>query len=186
MMDKLREQIKRIHTFDEEDINLFVGFLNELTIKKGEYFLKEGQVSHYVAYLIEGLTMHYKLHEGVEIPCDFTKENEWLGYLKSFTNRTPSDMNIKTLEDTKLLVLSADNLRKLFELQPKFMLLKNYFTEQSFISNTQHSADLVMLSAKQRYHKFMQEKPDLLNRIPQYYIAAYLGMKPQSLSRIRK
>jgi hypothetical protein len=54
------------------------------------------------------------------------------------------------------------------------------------MSNAQHSADLAMLNGKDRYYKFMKEKPHLINRIPQYYIAAYLGIKPQSLSRIRK
>jgi ribosomal protein L10 len=54
------------------------------------------------------------------------------------------------------------------------------------MSNAQHSADLAMLSGKERYYKFVKEKPHLINRIPQYYIASYLGIKPQSLSRIRK
>jgi hypothetical protein len=77
-------------------------------------------------------------------------------------------------------------MQKLFEAQPKFMVLKDFYTETSFMSYARHGADLAMLSGKQRYYKFMQEKPHLINRIPQYYIAAYLGIKPQSLSRIRK
>jgi hypothetical protein len=130
--------------------------------------------------------MHYKIHDGVEIPCDFLPENEWVTYIKSFMHRIPSDMNIKALEDTQLLRLSYNNMQELFRLQPKFMALKNYYTELSFIQTAQHSADLSMLSARERYYKFMKEKPDLINRVPQYYIAAYLGIKPQSLSRIRK
>ncbi len=63
--------------------------------------------------------MHYKIYDGVEIPCDFTIENEWLGYLKSFTGRTPSDMNINALEDTLLLRLSAENMEKAFSIAAK-------------------------------------------------------------------
>jgi hypothetical protein len=86
-----------------------------------------------------------------------------------------------------LLRLSADNLDRLLEMEPaKVMKIKNYYTEQSFIKNTQHGADMAMLDAKQRYQKFVRENASLHNRIPQYYIAAYLGIKPQSLSRIRK
>jgi len=95
-------------------------------------------------------------------------------------------MGIKALEDMRILRLSATNMQLLFQAQPKFIALKSFYTEVSFMSNAQHSADLAMLNGKQRYYKFMNEKPHLVNRVPQYYIAAYLGIKPQSLSRIRK
>ncbi|HEX4850532.1 MAG TPA: Crp/Fnr family transcriptional regulator, partial [Puia sp.] len=157
------------------------------SLKKGDDILKIGQVCHHVSYIQSGLTMHYFLHDGIEIPVDFQGEGEWVSYLKSFMSRTISDMGIKTLEDTKLFRLSADNFQKLIDLDPgKVMKLKNFYTEQSFIKNTQHSADMAMLGAKERYQKFVNENPSLHNRIPQYYIAAYLGIKPQSLSRIRK
>jgi len=186
MHQNLIAEIKSVNNFSVEDIELFINHLDEFFVAKGEHFLQDGQISHYVAYVKSGLTMHYRIHDGVEIPVDFTIEDQWLGYLKSFSTRTPSDMNIKALEDTWLLRLSAENMEKVFQLQPKFMALKSYYTELSFISNTQHSANLAMLTAKQRYYKFMEEKPELVNRVPQYYIAAYLGIKPQSLSRIRK
>jgi hypothetical protein len=66
------------------------------------------------------------------------------------------------------------------------LALKTYYVEQSLMDKAQHSANLATLDARDRYYKFMREKPHLINRIPQYYIAAYLGIKPQSLSRIRK
>ena len=186
MIDELLTKIKSIGDFSEEEIYLLFSSFNELFIEKGEYFLKEGQISNHFAYLKSGLTMHCKTHEGIEIPFDFTSENQWLAYLKSFNDRTPSDMGIKALEDTSMLTLSITNMQQLLNVQPRFMYLKNYYIELSFVSYTQHSADLAMLDAKQRYYKFMREKPDLIHRVPQYYIAAYLGIKPQSLSRIRK
>ncbi|GAA4335388.1 Crp/Fnr family transcriptional regulator [Mucilaginibacter gynuensis] len=186
MPEELIKKIRSIGNFSDADIAFFIDKLDETVIAKGEHFLSEGQVSRHLGYVVSGLAMHYKVYDGVEIPCDFTSENGWLGYLNSFTNKTPSDMNIKALEETRLLLLSADNLEKVYQVQPRFMLLKDHYTELSFISNTRHTADLTMLTAKQRYYKFMQENPGLINRVPQYYIAAYLGIKPQSLSRIRK
>jgi CRP-like cAMP-binding protein len=186
MIDKLSNEIKSIANFSDVDIELFAGFLEESFVAKGDHFLKEGEISHYIAYITSGLTMHYKIHDGIEIPCEFTTEGKWLGYLKSFISNEPADMAIKALEDSFFLRLSATNMQRLFQLQPKFMALKNHYTELSFIKNTQHSSDLAMLTGKQRYYKFMNEQPDLINRVPQYYIAAYLGIKPQSLSRIRK
>jgi CRP/FNR family transcriptional regulator, anaerobic regulatory protein len=181
----LLNQIKSIGNFSDEDIELFFSFLEESFIAKGDHFLNEGQVSHYVAYITSGLTMHYEVHEGIEIPRGFSTENQWLGALKNFGNGEPADSAIKALEDTWLLRISATNLQKAFQLQPKLIALKDYYTELSFIRNMQHASNLAMFNAKQRYHKFIHERPGLINRVPQYYIAAYLGIKPQSLSRLR-
>ncbi|MES1219424.1 MAG: Crp/Fnr family transcriptional regulator [Bacteroidota bacterium] len=186
MSDRLVNSIQTIGNFSTAEIDFFVSHLDEVVLGRGEHFLEEGQVSHHLGFIESGIGMHYRLYDGVEIPSDFTVENEWLGHLNSFTNRKPSELNIKLLEDTRLLRLSFENFQKVFEYQPKFMLLKNFYTERSFLKNTRHTADLAMLPAKERYYKFLHERPDLANRVPQYYIAAYLGIKPQSLSRIRK
>ena len=186
MLDHLISKIRLVDSFSDEDIDLFAGYLTEDSVKKNDHFLNFGEVSRHVAFLHSGLAMHYKIYDGMEIPIDFTPEGEWLAYLASFTNGTASDTGIKALEDMRILKLSAANMQLLFQAEPKFIALKSFYTEASFMSNAKHAADLAMLNGKQRYYKFMKEKPELINRIPQYYIAAYLGIKPQSLSRIRK
>ena len=186
MIDKLKKEIKSIADFSEEDIELFGNALEEAFIPKGEHFLREGQISKHLGYIKSGLTMYYKISEGIEIPADFAMENEWIAHLESLTSGTASNMSIKALEDTSILTLSNDSMRKLINTQPKFLVIKNYYTELSFIRNTHHASDLAMLNAKERYYKFLKENPNLINRIPQYHIAAYLGIKPQSLSRLRK
>ena len=185
MNDKLFNEIKSLGRFSDEDIELFFSFLEDSFIAKGDHFLREGQVSHYVAYITSGLTMHYEVHDGIEVPRGFSSENQWLGALKNFGSNEPADSAIKALEDTSLLAMSATNLQKAFALQPKLIALKDYYTELSFIRNMQHATNLAMFNAKQRYFKFINERPGLINRVPQYYIAAYLGIKPQSLSRLR-
>lgn len=186
MLDTLIAEIKKIGDFSTVDIDLFLNSFSEKTIAKGEHFLVNGQVSKHIAYIKSGLMMYYKINKGIEIPADFTKEYEWLAYLKSFTTDTPSDMSIKALEESHLLILSKESMGKLFASQPKFMAIKSYYVELSFIRNSQHASNLATLNAKQRYEKFVQDFPDLVQRIPQYHIASYLGIKPQSLSRVRK
>ncbi len=186
VIQQLISKIQLVDKFSDDDIDLIKLYVTEDSIAKNEHFLDFGEISRHLAFIGTGLAMHYRLHDGMEIPVDFTPEGEWLAYLTSFSQGTPSDMGIKALEDMRILRLSATNMQLLFEAQPKFMALRSFYTERSFMSNAQHSADLAMLSGKERYAKFMKEKPDLINRIPQYYIAAYLGIKPQSLSRIRK
>ena len=186
VINLLISKIQLVDKFSDDDINLISQYLTEDSIAKNDHFLNFGEVSRHVAFIGTGLAMHYRLHDGMEIPVDFTPEGEWLAYLTSFSQGTPSDMGIKALEDMRILKLSATNMQLLFQAQPKFMVLRSFYTELSFMSNAQHSADLAMLNGKERYNKFMKEKPHLINRIPQYYIASYLGIKPQSLSRIRK
>jgi CRP-like cAMP-binding protein len=186
MYSRLNEEIKTIADFTDAEIELFNQSFELSEVRKGEYFLKEGQISRHLGYIISGLMMHYKLADGVEIPADFTTENNWVAYLKSFASGTPSDMNIKALEDTQLLLLSGQKMNELFEIQPRFMALRSYYTELSFTRNTEYARSLATLNARDRYYKFMKESPELINRVPQYLIAAYLGIKPQSLSRIRK
>lgn len=185
MSDKLIGEIKSVDNFSEEDIELFRNSLETIFIPKGDYFLKAGQVSKYIGYIESGLVIYYKLNDGNEIPCDFAIENEWITYLKSFTSGTESDMYIRALEDTHLLALSGLSLGALFQAQPKFQALRNYYTDLAFVKSSSHAVNLASLNAKDRYALFMKDHPQLIKRVPQYYIAAYLGIKPQSLSRLR-
>jgi CRP/FNR family transcriptional regulator, anaerobic regulatory protein len=186
MVDELIVEIKKVIDVSEEGISLLMQALEEKFIPKGQHFLKEGQVNKHFGYIKSGLMMYYKIVDGIEMPADFAKEHDWVTYLKSFTTNTPSDMSIKALEDTHLLTLSNMRMLELVAAQPKFMALRSYYTELSFVRNSGHSYNLATLNAKQRYYKFMTDYPELINRVPQYHIAAYLGIKPQSLSRIRK
>lgn len=160
--------------------------MTDLKVKKGGHLLEEGQICNRLSFINKGIVMYYQIADGNEMPRDFQMENEWATYLKSLSNRTPSDMNIKALEDCELLTISFDSVQKLFAEHPKFLQLRNALVEKSFVTVSEHSASLSMLDAKQRYYKLMKESPQLVNRVPQYYLAAYLGIKPQSLSRLRK
>jgi CRP-like cAMP-binding protein len=186
MFDNLKRSLHRFDKFSDSEFSRLTSCLNLLQLRKGEHFLKEGTICNHLGYVNKGIVMYYQLSDGIEIPRDFQMENEWVTYLKSLSNRTPSDMNIKAIEDTELFTISFDSAQKLFAEHPKFLQLRNALVEKSFVSVSDHGASLAMLDAKQRYHKLMKENPELINRVPHYYLAAYLGIKPQSLSRLRR
>ena len=99
--------------------------------------------------------------------------------------------NDNTMEEFPLMSESSDINLKLGQVvfkipQSKFLSIKNHYTELAFIQSSQHANNLACLSAKDRYYSFMEEHPELIDRVAQYHNAAYLGIKPQSLSRIRK
>jgi CRP-like cAMP-binding protein len=181
------DELSKTSKLSDEVIALLRDQLQIVHLKKGDNFLKVGEVSRQLGFIFKGLTMVYQLHDGTEVPLDFAVEGNWVACLKSFMEQQPSDRGIKTLEDTTLLTLSVDSLEKLTDKNPKAtMELKNHYITLSFIRVAQHGSDLSMLTAKERYEKFVKENPKLINRIPLYHVAAYLGIKSQSLSRIRK
>ena len=186
MTDQLIHGLQKIDSFSEEEIDSLQGCLVKRFISKGDHFLNPNQISRHIAFIDSGLMMHYSLHDGIEIPCNFSMEGNWMGSLKSLTSGSPSEVAIKALEDSWILEMSAEQMENLFRSSPRWLEFKNHLVQGVFFNITQHNADLAMLDAKARYYKFMRENPDLVNRVPQYYIAAYLGIKPQSLSRIRK
>jgi hypothetical protein len=186
MSDQLINDLKKIESFTDEEIDHLQRVLVKKFLRKGEHFLNLNQVSRHIAFIDSGLAMHYSLHDGVEIPCNFTKEGNWMGSLKSFNSGSPTEVAIKALEDLSIREISAEQTQRLFSSSPRWLVFKNHLVQDVFFNITQHNADFAMLDAKERYYKFMREKPDLFNRVPQFYIAAFLGITPQSLSRIRK
>jgi len=186
MVDQLIDGLQKIDNFSDEEIDSLQGYLASKFIPKGDHFLNLGQVSRHIAFIESGLMMHYSLHDGIEIPCNFSSEGTWMGSLKSLTSGSPTEVAIKALEDTWIQEISGEHVQQLINSSPRWLLFKNHLVQLVFFTITQHNADLAMLDARERYYKFMRENPGLVNRVPQFYIAAYLGITPQSLSRIRK
>ena len=180
------EKIKLAGQLSDADFALLTSRLVKRTLKKGEHFLEIGKVNTELGFIEKGLAMYYRIVRDEEVPVDFGVEGNWMSYLKSFNDQSPADLAIRMLEDSVVHCISHSSLESLFKEHPKFLAIKAYYVEQSMMDMAQHGADLATLDARERYYKFMKEKPQLINRVPQYYIAAYLGIKPQSLSRIRK
>jgi len=180
------DQIKLAGKLSDSEFSLLTSRMVSRTFNKGEHFLEIGKVNTSLGFIEKGLAMYYRIINDEEVPVDFAIEGNWASYLKSFNDQSPADLGIRMLEDSVLQCITFSSLQQLFIDHPKFLALKTYYVEQSMMDMAQHSADLATLDARERYYKFMREKPQLINRVPQYYVAAYLGIKPQSLSRIRK
>lgn len=168
-------------------VDLARNLVEVVPLPRGADFLRIGQRAIRIAFIQEGLIMVYRLYDGIEIPVDFRAEGRWVTDMKSFTDRTLSETGIKTLENSVLLVFSDTSIQALTDEDPKCaLLLKNVYDNISLTKVVQHGVDLRTLTATERYEKFVAENPRLANRIPLYYIAAHLGIRPQSLSRIRR
>ena len=187
MLSLLRANIdKRVHLTDEE-FKVAATYFVPKTIKKHQFFLNEGDVCKYLGFVSSGCLREYTIDSnGGEHIIQFAIEDWWIADLNSFLSGLPSTHNIDALEDSQVLLLEKSRREQLLDECSKMDRFFRILLEANYVTTHQRVADSLSLSAEQQYLKFTKTYPKLLERIPQNQIAAYLGITPQSLSRIRR
>ena len=183
----LLDTIRQIINLDKEAEESITTSFKELEIKKGDYFLKEGEPNLLLGFIVNGLVRIYITKKEDEQSCiDFSKEGEFITVYESFLQKGISTQSIQAIEDTTLLVINNNDLQNLYQNIPNGDKLGRIVIEKRFIELAKQLYSIYLHNSEQRYLHFVKTYPDLLQRIPQYYIASFVGVKPQSLSRIRK
>jgi CRP-like cAMP-binding protein len=171
-------------TPDEEEY--FVSLLTERKYRKGQLLLREGEICKNDTYIIKGiLRLHYPDDMGKEHIIMFCREDEWISDFESYILQKPASMNISALEDSEVLLLERRYLDNLFQKVPKFESLIRKKMQMCFAMFQERVIDTLSVNSKERYLKFLEKYSDIEQRIPQHYIAAYLGITPQFMSQIR-
>lgn len=186
MFEQILQSISRFITLDTHEQDYFVSKLEFRKYRKKETVLQEGNVCSHIFFINKGCIRYYYTVEGKENTAQFFFENGWYTDFDSFLSGKPSRLNIQTLERTEMLMLSAKNLHEIYDEIPKFERLGRQMAENAFLGVRQRNEMLENLTAEERYLALMKERPKVFERIPQHYIASYLGVQPESLSRIRK
>lgn len=157
------------------------------TYKKGDYFLRAGQVCREVGFIEKGLIRYYSTRDnGEEITLYFGKENEFTCNYQSFLNHSVSERSIQCLETCEILVISYDDLQRLYAEVKEGQKFGRLICEQLYLQAMSQASSMYTDKPEQRYLNFVKDYPDLQQRIPQYYVSSFVGVKPPSLSRIRK
>jgi len=172
-------------SFSSSEIDLILDCFSQKIIKKKEFFLQAGKVCKTIGFIESGSFIFFENVDGEEKICDFAFENDWLAQYKSLLSKQPSEVNIQAIENATILSMNMDKMNALVNQLPKVGTIRTTLAEEYFTLSTQRASNLTNLDAKNRYEALLKECPDIHQRIPQYYIASYLGIKPQSLSRIR-
>ena len=169
----------------EEDKDMFASMDLFRSYKKGHIILREGAVAKCSYFVIKGCLSSFYIKNGEEKTTGFYLEEEGISP-EGLTTQTPSKYTIRCEEDSILLVASPDMEQSVFQKYPKFESLCRILSEKEVIKMQKRYDDYVTSNPEERYLKLMRDQPELLQRVPQYQIASYLGIKPESLSRIRK
>ena len=157
------------------------------TIERRTQFIEEGTYCKYIHFIVKGACFAYDINnKGEKMAFQFSIEDHWIGDLYSFFTGKLGIYNAETIENTEVLMVSKVNFEKLCEENPIYERFFRVLIQNAFIALQYRHIKTHIEDAEQRYTHFLAKHPLYAQRIPQYLIASYLGIKPQSLSRIRK
>lgn len=172
----------------EAEATLFAASCTEASYGRGDYFIREGEVSHRIGFLVSGIARVYHLANDKEYTSYFCfpQRNRMVASFESFLTQRPSRESIHFLQDTELILISRSKLYELYEQSPAIQELGRRMAEYNYILAMERIYSLQHDTAQARYEKLLDIYADLINLVPHHYIASYLGVTPESLSRIRK
>lgn len=188
MREVLRSYLADKHvTLTEEQFRKWTSAFVEIKVKKHDFLLNEGEVSKHSYFVVSGCLRLYTIDsKGKEHIMQFAPENWWIGDIESSTNHSPSSYFIDALEDSDVLSMDTVSWEKsMNEIPPLALLFQRLMQNRQTVSQ-RRIINSMSATSEERYLEFMRTYPSLAQRIPQHMIASYLGITPESLSRIRK
>ncbi|MBK8503554.1 MAG: Crp/Fnr family transcriptional regulator [Saprospiraceae bacterium] len=183
----LRKHLEETDHFTDEEFEKIVSFLTPVKLNKKDFFVRQGDHCGYLAFVNSGcLRAFHTDSNGEEFTLYFAFLNWWTGDKTSFYSGSPSRFSVQALEETEILRADRTKWETALDTIPLFEKWYRVKTRKSYEATQQRIIDMQSQSAQEKYLNLLRKAPEIVHRIPQHYIASYLGIKPQSLSRIRK
>ena len=179
--------LKSSGNFTDSEYERYCQFLEARIVKKKEHYLRAGDVCRATAYVNKGCLRRYIIDEHAkEVILHFAVEDWWVGDLESFHSERPSLFYIQALEECELILLSRSNYLRVCQELPKYKTFHDDKVQRNYYATLKRLSIAQAGTPEEKYLLLMKEQPQLFQRIPLHYIASYLGIEPESLSRLRK
>jgi CRP/FNR family transcriptional regulator, anaerobic regulatory protein len=186
MTTRILESIKSIVSLNAKEETAFCSILKLKNFKKKDFLLQQGQICQEISFINSGsLRLFYDV-EGVENTVQFFFASRWYTDYDNFLTGNPTIENLQALESCEIIQFKKSDLYDLYLNYPVFERVGRILAENAFLSLSQLNKMLTNEEPQQRYLSLLSQRPEVVKNIPQHYIASYLGIKPESLSRIRK
>lgn len=183
--DVARELARRYSTMTHEELDLLEGLLVPMKFPKGEKVISEGEVCTHMYWVVKGLVRQYYYKNNKELTEHMAVENNIVMCIESLFKEKPTHLNIMTLEPTVIYAIPRQQLERVAMKSLNIQILYRKILEESLIQSQIHADMLRFESAQSRYAKLVKLQPQLVLRAPLVYIASYLQMTPETLSRVR-
>ncbi|MEM6805663.1 MAG: Crp/Fnr family transcriptional regulator [Bacteroidota bacterium] len=181
-IDHLQQEVEL--TSEDQDFILKNTRIKKL--KRGEFLLKGGEVSKAFFFNLRGFIRLFYLQEGEEKTAYFYPKNTFISAYASFIRQEPAEFYLQATEKSEVIVIGKEEAQKFLTYDPKFALLARMAMEEELIHYQKMVSSLLTQKAEQRFEQLLMERPEIFQRVPQLQIASYLGIKAESLSRIKK
>lgn len=186
MFENIDAYVARCLELDDKEKDEFHAILNYKKVKKKTLLLQKDEICTFEAYIIKGCIKVYYLDEnGNEVILIFAIEDWWVSDIASFTDQKPSNLFIETIEESELLMLNYYNKEALYEKVPKLERMFRLMVQRAYVVLQNRFFATISQPAEERYLEFLERYPTIPQRVPQHQIAAYLGISPEFLSKIR-
>lgn len=182
----MKEIIRSYLEFSDESYDLLVSMATEKEARKHQLVCQPERPTNKMLFLKKGLLRGYKIIDGKEHTHHFYFADWFATDFNSFLTEQPSQIYIETIEDTVYLEFQKKALLNLYSKSPQLAALGRIIAEKAFLTTVEKLANMQLHNLAEKYHLLMKTSPELIQRVPQKYIASYLGVSEQSLSRIKK
>jgi CRP-like cAMP-binding protein len=173
--------------FNEEDLNAIKKHLTPKKLRKKQYLLQEGDVCKFIAFVEKGALRSYTIDEkGTERIIQFALEGWLISDLYSFLTSEPASYTIDAIENCELVLISKTAHEELLRTLPKYETWIRLQITGAYIALQRRLTSIISLSLEERYEGFTSIYPHIVQRVPQHMIASYMGLTPETLSRVRK
>ncbi len=169
-----------------EEWEAFASVARVKKLKKKDMLLEAGQVCDFIAFVNSGVLREYSYQNGKETTVDFVSENQFISDYQSFIMNSSSKQYLEALTDLDLLILKKDAIDSLFDKYKIWERFGRLIIEKVFCRVEAKRKDIITNNHEQQYRDFVNAYPQIIQQVPQYYIASYLGLSPEHLSRLRK
>ncbi len=186
MHENLVTILNKLVKLSDEEIDALKPRVQLQQLGKNEHFVDEGKIANHIAFVKSGYLRVYFNKDGSEITRDISSTNSFMTSLTSFVTKKPSFEIVSAITECELLLIGREDLNYLYQNYNNWQMIGRRVVEEMFVRLQNRVYSLLTSSAEERYIELMNNRPDILKNIPLQYIASYLGITSQSLSRLRR